>query len=262
MTVNLLRYIVTNALRYGLVKVRITGGEPLLHPDCYEMLYILKKELRINTVGFNTNGVLIDKLIPLVEDKLIDDLVVGVDYVDGAVSKDSCSGLASEKILKNILYVRDSGQKVSIACVYDGDYNRFEKMAEWCIENNITLKALEVCDDFRHNRISNEFLSMIEKTLKRFSMKLGIIINLGEYYGAIGGLPKIYFFQSHCRLRECKICAKIHIRVTSDGYIKSCILNDIKYPLFSSSFDDSMVKIINNLGFTPEERVSNLNEPL
>ncbi len=252
MNIEHLRYIVTNALRYGLIKVRLTGGEPLLHPDCYNMLRLLKKELAIPTVGFNTNGILLDKLIPIVTDRLIDDLVIGVDYADGKISKDSKNGLSSELILEHILTLKKLGQKVSIACVYDGDYSRLEKLAFWCIENEIILKILEICDNSIHSKISDEFISMTKKLLDRFSMKLGLIVNLAEYYGLINDKPKIYFFQSHCRLRECKICAKIHLRVTTDGFIKSCILNDIRYPLLYNSFDDSMLKIISNLGNPPQ----------
>src|SRR5208282_4177297 len=124
MTIAELRYIVTNALRYGLLKVRLTGGEPLLHPDCHSMLRMLKRELAMPTVGFNTNGALIKRLLPIVSEKLIDDLVVGLDYVDGDVSKDSPVGSSSASIIAHILQIKELGQNVSIACVYDGNYER------------------------------------------------------------------------------------------------------------------------------------------
>jgi len=251
MTLAELRYIVTNALRYGLTKVRLTGGEPLLHRDCRAMLTFLKRELGIPTVGFNTNAVLMDRLLPLVSDGLLDDLVIGVDYLDGAVSKDSPSGLSSETILHNILLLKDVGQKVSIACVYDGNYESVERLATWCLEHEVVLKILQLTDARIETEIDPDFISMAKRIVDRFGLKVGIIATFAEYYAMVNGMPAIYFFQSHCRLRECVICGKIHIRVTAAGFIKSCIQGGVEYPLLTGHFDDSMLKVIAHLGCAP-----------
>lgn len=42
-----LRDIVTQAIPFGLVKVRLTGGEPLLHKHCIAMLELLKCDLEV-----------------------------------------------------------------------------------------------------------------------------------------------------------------------------------------------------------------------
>ena len=261
MSVDQLRYIVSKSLRYGLIKVRLTGGEPLLHPNCYEMLVMLKKEFALPYVGFNTNGILINRLIPIAEERLLDSVVIGVDYVDGEVSKNSPIGLSSKVILENILLLKQLGQDASIAYVYDGDIARLEQLVDWCINHNVILKILEVSDSEIHSKISEDFILMIKSIINRFKMQLGMIVTLSEYYGVIDGKPKVYFFHSHCRLRECAICARIHLRVTSDGFIKSCILNDVKYPLLNNDdeFDESMRKVIHNLGTPPEHYEKNIS---
>jgi cyclic pyranopterin phosphate synthase len=254
MTVDQLRFIVTNGLRFGLVKVRLTGGEPLLHPQCHEMLRVLKREIRIPTVGFNTNGIRIDSLLPIVSEKLLDDVVVGLDYNDGAVSKDSDVGLHSEAILEHILALTSLGQNVSIACVYDGDYDRLERLAAWCLSNHVPLKVLEKTGTKVESDICPVFASMAQRIVKRFSLDVGFLATSRAYYGIANSVPSIYFLRSHCRLRECVLCSKIHVRVTSDGFAKSCIQEDLKYPLLTGSFDDSMLKVLANLGFPPETR--------
>ena len=256
MTIDQLRYIVTNALRYGLLKVRLTGGEPLLHPDCHAMLRMLKRELAIPTVGFNTNGALIKRLLPIVAEKLIDDLVIGLDYIDGDVSKDSPVGSSSASITTHILQFKELGQNVSVACVYDGNYERLERLAGWSLDHEVPLKILQATDSSVETKISKDFISMAERIIERFSLELGIIAAFSEYYGLEGGVPKIYFFHSHCRVRECVICGKIHIRVTSDGCVKSCIQEDLQFPLLTGHFDESMLKVIQNLGCPPETRSS------
>lgn len=254
MSLEELRFVVTHALRYGLIKVRLTGGEPLLHPECHAMLQMLKRDLAIPTVGFNTNGILMQTLLPIITEKLIDDLVIGVDYVDGRVSKDSVAGASSERILGNIAQLKKLGQKVSIACVYDGDYPRLKRLAAWCLDHDVVLKILEKTDDRIVARVSDDFVSMVKRIIDRFSLELGIIATFSEYYGLRNGVPKIYFFHSHCRVRECAICGRIHVRVTADGHIKSCIQEDVKFPLLTGHFDESMLRVIANLGCPPETR--------
>lgn len=254
MTVDELRFIVTSAFRFGLVKVRVTGGEPLLHPQCHEMLRMLKRELHIPTVGFNTNGIRIERLMPIASEGLVDDVVVGLDYIDGAVSKDSDIGLPSEVILEHILALTALGTNVSIACVYDGEYDRLERLAAWCLLNHVPLKVLEKTGTTIETELSPAFASMAQKIVERFSLDVGFLATSHAYYGIANGVPSIYFLRSHCRLRECVLCSKIHVRVTSDGFAKSCIQEDVKYPLLTGSFDDSMLKVLANLGFSPETR--------
>jgi cyclic pyranopterin phosphate synthase len=256
MAIGDLRYIVTNALRYGLVKVRLTGGEPLLHPECHSMLRMLKQELAIPTVGFNTNAILMKTLLPIVSERLIDDLVVGVDYFDGKVSKDSPVGASSDRILKNLEQLKNLGQNVSIACVYDGNCERLERLAAWCLDHEVVLKVLQATDERVEGKVCEDFISMAKRIIERFSLRLGILATFSEYYAMRDGTgtPRIYFFHSHCRVRECIICGKIHIRVTADGFAKSCIQEDVKFPLLTGHFDDSMLKVIDNLGRSPETR--------
>jgi cyclic pyranopterin phosphate synthase len=253
LSINNLRYIASSALRYGLVKARLTGGEPLLHPECHEMIRMLKKELSIPSVGLNTNGVLFDKLLLIASDGLLDNVVVGVDYAENHISKKSSWGLSSTKILNNILELKKIMQNVTIACVYDGNKERLAGLVDWCIQHEVVLKILEVSDDKVSSGINRDFISMIEYILERFNLRLGMIDTLSEYFGMIANEPNVYFFHSHCRLRECDICARIHIRVTSRGNIKSCILNKIEYPLLPpADFDDSIRKVVHGLGYTPE----------
>jgi molybdenum cofactor biosynthesis enzyme MoaA len=249
-----LRDIVTQAIPFGLVKVRLTGGEPLLHKHCIAMLELLKCDLKLPTVGLNSNGIIMRKLEPIARNRLVDSLVIGLDYVDGSVSKDSTCGVRSEEILTNILKLQGLGQDVSIACVYDGDYDRIVLLIDWCIKHGIVLKILEKSDNGTAASISPAFLEMTRKAISDFSLELGEIETLSEYYGAISGDPKVYFFHSHCRLRECIICGKIHLRVTADCRIKSCIQEDISFPLVTDEFTKSLARVISNVGYPPETR--------
>ena len=132
------------------------------------------------------------------------------------------------------------------------NYERAERLAAWCIDHEIVLKLLQASDATVQTAIGPEFVSMARRMIDRFSLTLGVIATFSEYYGMVRGVPLIYFFHSHCRVRECEICSKIHIRVTADGFIKACILNDVKYPLLTGRFDECMLKVMCHSGRPPD----------
>lgn len=254
MTVDQFRQIISNALRFGLRKVRLTGGEPLLHPQCLDMLRIAKDEARIATVGFNSNGTMRNKLLRIVRENLVDKLVIGLDYQDAKVSKQSQVGLPSSVVLETIVMAKALGQDVAIACVFDGNYRVVEDLVSWCLGHEVTLKILQVINNDIETSLDRGFAIMTERLMEEFALDQHFLGDVGDYYGVGQGGTRIFFFHSHCRLRECDKCGTIHMRVTSDGCIKTCIQEDLQFPLLGGNFDRSLMSAIANVGYAPETR--------
>ena len=255
MSIENLRSIVALGLGYGINKVRLTGGEPLVHPQIIEMVRMLKFDLKVKNVGVNTNGI---KLTSAFSQKLIDAgldiVVVGLDYFDSKVSKDSPRGKSSETIRNNVLTANSLGLNTQIASVYsNSDFENMVNMAEWCNNNNVLLKILEVSGDEVEPRTSTEFIEIIKSMRERFGLRLGKTVSLNETYGIHANGNRILFFHSHCRVRECHECSQMHMRVTTEGAAKPCILRtDTEYSLVSGDADYAMRKAIHNLGNPPE----------
>ncbi len=51
------------------------------------------------------------------------------------------------------------------------------------------------------------------------------------------------------------------MRVTADGYIKTCIKEDVQFPLLTGYFDESLLKAIGNVGCSPSTRVIDSGNP-
>lgn len=71
---------VLGLLRQGVDSLIITGGEPLLYPDIYELVSYARQELRFRQITLTTNGSLLanaEGLLPL-----LDRLVISLDAVD------------------------------------------------------------------------------------------------------------------------------------------------------------------------------------
>lgn len=214
--------IVKCAKSFGLEEVRLTGGDPLTHPDIYAICEMLHNKYGLR-ISINTNCVAYQRLEPLINNGWISRVIVGLDYIDAPISKNSPVGVSSEIILNRILEIKKSGCNVSIATVFNNDYDNKRRMVEWCIKNGVRVKIIEIekneiCD---HSDI--EYLKMQKDIIESFPFDNIGIDELEEYNCFINGEKIVSFFPSFCRLRRCDLCRKVQLRITSAGILKRCL---------------------------------------
>lgn len=222
--------LIKSAKGLGLEKVRITGGEPLIHPEIEEICKMLKTEYNLK-VGINSNIIEIEKLLKMIESGYIDRVVVGLDYIDGKISKQSPIGKSSKEILEGILEIKKRNCNVTISTVYNGNYNNTYKILKWGIENGIRVKILEEVKNEIAETSTKSYIDVRDKLIKDFNLETDKDI-YNQVQGYKNGINVVSFFHSHCRLRECDLCKKMHLRITSKGTLKQCLhyqLNDVKY---------------------------------
>lgn len=248
--------LINAAMKIGLESVRLTGGEPLLHDEIVDICKMIKSKNKNLKIGINTNGILINKLLNLIDNNLIDRVIVGVDYFDKKISKASTIGNSSKTILENVLKVKNAGCDVTISNVYDGDYQNLKKLVNWTIQNDIRIKILEKVDHIVSDTSTNEYLEMREKIIKDFNLEIKLNELFNEKDGYINGKRLVSFFQSHCRLRECNYCKNIHLRVTSDNKFKPCLLNsDTEFSYNESNVEKQLQKSLKYLGVPPKNKL-------
>lgn len=216
-----IRTIMDNSYGFNMKNVRLTGGEPLIHPQIIEICKMLSSEYNLK-VGINTNCIEINKLLYMIKNGWIDRVVVGLDYFDESISKKSPVGKSSKEILDNILKIKTLGCDVSISTVYDNNYENIHKLVKWCIKNEIRIKIIEIIKNEIYDTSDINYLNMRDKIINDFNFEIKID-KLEEYNCYVNGKRIITFFPSLCRLRRCDLCKKIHLRITSEGKIKQCI---------------------------------------
>jgi GTP 3',8-cyclase len=250
-----LRRVVEAGLRFGVNKVRLTGGEPMMHPRLLPFVEMLKREYLIQNVGLNTNGTMLSraKAKALLAAGL-DVAVVGVDFPDGPISKDSSRGRHARTVLANVADAAAVGLNVQIASVYSNTtVEAVSELFQWCQDHHILLKVLEVSDETIEKTTSREFSELVEFLRDRYSLRMGRTVSLNERYGVTSAGARILFFHSHCRVRECRECSQMHMRVTAMGSAKPCILRqDTEFDLLSGDAELALRRAVHNLGNPPE----------
>src|SRR5574340_466885 len=70
------------AARYGLRKVRITGGEPLVRKDILALVRALKQDVGIHDLSLTTNGLLLEGMADSLRQAGLDRVNVSLDTMD------------------------------------------------------------------------------------------------------------------------------------------------------------------------------------
>lgn len=220
LTLEQIEKIIEQSYDLGLEEVRLTGGDPLTHPNIIEICEMINNYgLR---VSINTNCILIEKLLYLVKNNLINRIVVGLDYYDGKISKNSPIGVPSQIILQNILKLKEYGCDVSISTVFSNNFDDIDKLVGWCINNSVRIKIIEEEKNEISDSSDDNYLKLQEYIIKKYNLKQQID-ELNEINGYFNDFKVVSFFYSFCRLRRCDLCRKIQLRITSNGIAKNCL---------------------------------------
>ena len=249
-----IRHIIHNAKKYGLSKVRITGGEPLIHPDIHQICYMISKELCINNLGINTNGFACDELINLCKEGFLQQVVIGMDYFDGKVSKKSPIGPSSSEIKELILFLKQLGVNVQVAVVYSNNENDVFRFVEWGAKNHVLIKVLEEEDYNNPNFVPQKFDDLIMSVQNLYKLKTGLTADLRETY-LYDQNSKVLFFQSHCNRKECAVCRNMHLRINAEGKARICLFREDAFDLTTGDFDLNIRKAITNMGTPPSQSI-------
>lgn len=219
-----IKKIIDECKELNIKSVRITGGEPLISPEIEDICKMLSEDYKIN-VEINTNGIEIEKLLRIINKGWIKKAIVGIDYYDKKISKNSLRGESSQKIKENILKIKKSDCEVCIDTVYDGDDLNIENMVKWALDNDIEIRVIEQVSKEIDKEYVNKYISIQKGIIAKLNLDWKIDLETQEYIGYKNNKPLIKFYHSLCRMGLCEACKRMQLRITSNGVLRPCILN-------------------------------------
>ena len=238
-----IRKIVEASKDFGLKKIRITGGEPLVSPYVEEICQMLTEEYGIS-VEMNTNGIEIEKLLGIIKKGWLKKVVIGMDYFDKEISKNSPVGKSSDTIKNNILEIKKTGCEVRIATVYNDDENT-ENIVKWAVDNDIGVRVLEIVREEIDEEYSKRYINLQKKIANDIELNWHIDSVMEELNGSKDGKVLVKFYHSLCRLGLCNICKKVPFRITSSGIARPCILTSATdVDLFDGNIQENITKVM------------------
>ena len=202
-------YIVKESINFGIKKIRLTGGEPLVRRGILYLISEIKKEKGIEELTLTTNGVLLEEMAWDLKEAGLDRMNVSLDTLDPEkYSKITRIGVL-DKVLKGIDAIIDAGfkgTKINMVLIPDFNDNEVEEMKKFCDEKGLVFQ-----------RINRYYLNDLK--------------SINTDYTAERPLP-------------CELCNRI--RLTADGKLKPCLFSDIEIPVDFSNISESIKKAILN----------------
>ena len=219
--------------KLGVSKIRITGGEPTVRKDFFEIIKILK-DVGIKKVTITTNGYHLDKKAQMLVDSGLNGINISIDSLDRKTFKSITGHDRLPEILKGIQILQDLNfENIKVNAVLLNNINASEKdfnsWGEFIKINKVDFRFIELMqtgdnlDYFRKYHISSkifkEYLNKNNWIYQTLGKDAGPSINYinPDYKGKFGIIaPYSKDF--------CKSCNRL--RITSRGDLRLCLFGN------------------------------------
>jgi cyclic pyranopterin phosphate synthase len=197
--------VVKEAVKNGMTKVRLTGGEPLVRKGIVDLVSMIAAVEGIEDLAMTTNGTLLEQFAQSLKDAGLKRLNISLDTLDAERYSDLTRGGSVESVFRGIKAARDVGfDPIKINCVVMNSANESD--------------ALEVKKFTAENGLGIRFIHQMDLRTGEFS----------KVEGGEGG--------------DCKSCNRI--RLTANGGFKPCLFNDNCFNIKEFGVHGAMVKAI------------------
>lgn len=197
--------ITEKAVIFGIDKIRITGGEPLVRKGIISLIELLSAIEGVNDLSLTTNGLLLEEFAKPIFDAGLKRINISLDTVNEQKYFDLTRGGDLKKVLRGIEKAKETGfSPIKVNCVVktnsaDADA---DKVREYCEKNQLQIRYIHQMD------LENGHFSVVD--------------------GGSGG--------------DCLICNRL--RLTADGKIKPCLFNDIEFDVRKLGVEEALKQAV------------------
>ncbi len=228
--------MVRGLVRAGVRRVRITGGEPLLHPALADVIAFLGT-LGLDDVALTTNATRLAALARPLREAGLHRLNVSLDTLDPERFRRMTRGGKLEPVLRGIEAAREAGFdeiKLNAVVVRGENEDELEPIVRWSWERGIVPRFLEVMAVGEGANLQDRVV-----TASEMRARLADLLEVGEplrehdrgparYLAARGTAGKRVGFISGTSDTYCKGCDRL--RVAADGTLRPCLATNDGLP--------------------------------
>ena len=261
-------------LRYGVIKLRITGGEPLLRPGLPDLIGDLTSLPGIEDIAITTNGVLLAQQAAALSAAGLKRVTVSLDSLDQGVFAAMSGGFGNvDDVLGGIAAAQRHGlSPVKINAVIERGLNDHTvlDLVERFRGSGVIVRFIEYMDvgnrnDWTASRVvpSRELLARIGERWPLRAVEPTYIGEVARRYTFDDGNGEIGFISSVTQ-PFCGDCTRA--RLSSDGKLYTCLFAaegaDLRGPLRSGASDEELAALIGAVWERRGDRYSELRDEL
>lgn len=193
------------AIDYGVTKVRLTGGEPLVRKGVTALVRMLSDLKGISDLSMTTNGVLLKDFAYELKNAGLHRINISLDTVDPVKFTEITRGGNINDVFEGISAALDAGLlPLKINCVIreSKDEPEARGVTDYCAQNDLDIRYIRQMDLVRGH------FSTVE--------------------GGTGG--------------DCSLCNRL--RLTANGKLKPCLFDDIEFDVRKLGFEKAFMSAV------------------
>lgn len=195
------------AKKYGISKIRLTGGEPLVRKGIVDLVAMISSIKQIKEINMTTNGVLLNKYAKDLKEAGLSRVNISLDTLSPEKFKAITRGGEVEDVLAGIRAARDAGLnpvKINVVKMDSTDPNELEELKRFCEKEKLKIQYIRQMD------LETGTFSQVE--------------------GGKGG--------------NCVICNRL--RLTADGFLKPCLFSNKAYSTKELGIEEAFNAALSN----------------
>ncbi|MBI5219776.1 MAG: radical SAM protein [Bacteroidia bacterium] len=199
--------VVKTGVKFGIEKIRITGGEPLVRKGLINLVSMISRIDGIKDLSMTTNAVLLDGYAAELAKAGLKRINISLDTLDAETYKTLTRGGDLTQALKGIEVAKNAGfAPVKINCVIkkSSEEKDAREVKKFCEKNGFQIRFI------RWMNLENGDFSAVE--------------------GGDGG--------------NCTQCNRL--RLTANGILKPCLFSDIGFNIRETGIEQAFLKVIEN----------------
>lgn len=259
------RTLLTGFRRLGFRKLRLTGGEPTVHPGCLDTVRLARR-LGYEQIAVTTNATLIKDLSAWRAAGLTH-INISLDSLDPEVFARLTRSKQLAKVLDTVEGAIALGLDVKINTVlmnsHNADRTSVEKLIDWALARPLSLRFIELMEtglngDFakRERVLGSTIVPWLqERGLAPLHDTGGgggrgpVLAGPATEYGAASYLGRIGFINP----MSCNFCDKCNrLRITAKGRLKLCLFGDQDHALDLTSSEAVALNVRQLIDRKPE----------
>jgi cyclic pyranopterin phosphate synthase len=241
--------------KYGLRKVRITGGEPLIRRNIISLIRSVK-ESGIRDVSITTNGILLKKYARALKKAGLDRINISLDSLNADRYKQITNGGDIRNIWEALEEAEIAGLspvKINVVPIRGLNDDEIISFASLSFENNYHIRFIEFMPVGSHSMWSKEKSIGSEEVLERVS-ELGRLKRM-KFRGRgpsrnyrIDGAKGVVGIISPLTDHFCDYCNRL--RLSADGKLRPCLFSgvelDLKTAMRKTDSDEIIEKMLSD----------------
>jgi len=251
MTPKEIERIISIAASFGVRKVKLTGGEPLLRKDILEIVEGVGSPKGISEVSMTTNGTLLDRLAEPLKEAGLTRVNVSLDTLNPKSFQIITGANVLNKVISGIkeaVEVDLNPVKVNMVLLNGINHNEVWSMIEFAERNSLILQLIEL-ESAREDELYRKYHSDMTKIENELTKKAEKVTIRNMHHRRKYLLPskvEVEIVKPMHNTEFCQYCNRI--RITSNGKFKPCLfrtdnLVDFLGPMRNGASTEDLKKI-------------------